>query len=117
MRELSVSEQRYQAVLAAIKDGATTARPGPDRCPGDWVSRRASSLGVITVDWQQIVLGRAAAGRELDVGVTDEVVQVYDGDHLLRTQLQQGRGEVRKKRASIPGGRTRLNPSVTHPPE
>lgn len=72
---------------------------------------------MVTVNWQQIVLGKAAAGRNVDVWVTDEVVQVYDGAQLLRTQLRQGTGEIRKKRASIPGGRVKVRTSVTHHPE
>jgi hypothetical protein len=100
-----------------IRPTADTARPVAARGDGDWIARRANAVGVITVNWQQIVLGKAAASRDLDVWVTDDVIQVYDGDQLLRTQLRQGRGEIRKKRASIPGGRTRLNTSVTHHPE
>lgn len=100
-----------------IRPTADTTRPTAARGDGDWVARRASSVGVITVNWQQIVLGKAAAGRDLDVWVTTEVIQVYDGDQLLRTQLRQGSGEVRKKRASIPGGRPKMNTSVTHHPE
>jgi hypothetical protein len=63
---------------------------------------------VITVNWQPIVPGKAAAGRNLDVWITGEVIQVYDGDQLLR----RGSGEIRKKRASIPGGRSKVKTSV-----
>ena len=69
------------------------------------------------MNWQQIVLGKAAAGRDVDVWVTDEVVQVYDGDQLLRTQLRRGNGQVRNKRPSVPGGRSTVKTSVTHHPE
>jgi hypothetical protein len=65
------------------------------------VARRASAVGVITINWQQIPLGRAAVGRNLDAWVTDEVIQVFDGDELLRTVLRKTPGEIRKKRASI----------------
>jgi hypothetical protein len=105
------------ASAVQIRPTADTARPVAARGDGDWVARRANAVGVITVHWQQIVLGKAAAGRDVDVWVTDEVLQVYDGDQLLRTQLRTGSGEVRKKRASIPGGRTKVKPSVTHQPE
>lgn len=91
-------------------------RPADDRRDGDWVCRRASTIGVITVAWQQIALGRAASGRDLDVWVTDEVIQVFDGDELLRTTLRTSTGPIRKKRASIPGGRTNLNSSVNDQP-
>lgn len=105
------------ASAVQIRPTADTARPVAARGDGDWVARRANAVGVITVHWQQIVLGKAAAGRDVDVWVTDEVLQVYDGDQLLRTQLRTGSGEVRKKRASVPGGRTKVKPSVTHQPE
>ncbi|HEY6801661.1 MAG TPA: IS481 family transposase [Agromyces sp.] len=100
-----------------IRPTVDTARPAAARGDGDWVARRANAVGVITVNWQQIVLGKAAAGRDVDVWVTDEVVQVYDGDQLLRTQLRRGSGQVRKKRSSIPGGRSTVKTSGTHHPE
>ncbi|MDQ1740984.1 MAG: hypothetical protein QOE53_2636, partial [Pseudonocardiales bacterium] len=90
------------------------SRPDSDRGYGIWVARRASKVGVVCVSWQQVCLGAAAAGRPIDVWVTDQVLQFYDGDHLLRTQQREHRGEVRKKRASIPGGRPTLKPSVTN---
>jgi hypothetical protein len=81
------------------------AGTGPDRAGGDWVSRRAGANGVISVSWQQICLGQAAAGRPVDVHVTERVIQVWDGDQLLKTVARESRGEVRKKRASIPRAR------------
>ena len=59
------------------------------------------------MNWQQVCLGVAAAGHTIDVWVTDEVMQFYDGDHLLRTEQRHHPGEVRKKKASIPGGQHR----------
>jgi transposase InsO family protein len=92
------------------------ALPGPDRNDGYWIARRASAVGVVCVNWQQVCLGAAAAGHNIDVWVTDQVLQFYDGDQLLRTQQRNQRGEVRKKRASIPGGRPTLKPSGTDLP-
>lgn len=91
-------------------------RPGRDRSDGTWVARRASAVGVVCVNWQQVCLGAAAAGHNIDVWVTDQVMQFYDGDQLLRTQQREHRGEVRKKRASIPGGRPTLKTSATKQP-
>ena len=108
-------------------DQAASAAPvlGSNATDGCWssgagpaiTSAGPNAVGVITVNWQQIVLGKAAASRDVDVWVTDEVVQVYDGDQLLRTQLRRGSGQVRKKRASVPGGRSTVKSSVTHHPE
>jgi hypothetical protein len=74
---------------------------GQDRTGEDWVARRAGSNGVISVSWQQICLGKAAAGRQVDVHVNDRVIQVWDGNQLLKTVARTSSGEVRKKRASI----------------
>jgi hypothetical protein len=138
MRELSVAEQRYQAVLAVISHGETVtdvaARVGvarktvhswfelrrleAPRAPtaGTWVARRASAVGAVCVNWQQVCLGQAAAGRNIDVWVTDQVLQCYDGDQLLRTEKRTNRREVKKKRASVPGGRTIVRTTVTDQP-
>jgi transposase InsO family protein len=79
---------------------AGSRRPGADRADGIWVSRRASAVGVVSVSWQQVCLGRAAAGQLIDVWVTDQILQCYDGDQLLRTEQRTHPGkEVRKKRA------------------
>jgi transposase InsO family protein len=93
------------------------ARPASGRGDGYWVARRASAVGAVCVNWQQVCLGAAAAGHEIDVWVTEQVLQFYDGDHLLRTEQRQHRGEVRKKRASIPGGRPTLKTSDTPLPK
>lgn len=102
--------------VTALRPPAPTRRPGPDRTEGSWVARRASRVGVVCVNWQQVCLGQAAAGRNIDVWVTDQVLQFYDGDELLRTQQRERPGEVRKKHASIPGGRRTLNTSVKAQP-
>jgi hypothetical protein len=92
-------------------------RPDGARGDGLWIARRASPVGVVSVNWQQVCLGQAAARRNIDVWVTDHVLQFYDGDHLLRTQQRSQGGEIRKKRASIPGGRPTLKTSVTDQPK
>ncbi|TCC26899.1 IS481 family transposase [Kribbella speibonae] len=83
------------------------SRPDPGRGDGYWVARRASRTGVVCVSWQQVCLGIAAAGRNIDVWVTDTVLQFFDGDQLLRTQTRDQPGEVRKKKSSVPGGQRR----------
>ena len=96
------------APVTALRAPATDAvRPSPTRGDGTWVARRASAVGVVCVNWQQVCLGVAAAGRNIDVWVTDQVLQFYDGDHLLRTEKRATSGEVRIKRAQVPGGQRR----------
>jgi transposase InsO family protein len=96
-------------------------RPAAGRGDGTWVARRASAVGVVTVNWQQVCLGKAAAGRNIDVWVTEQVLQFYDGDQLLRTQQRTTPGEVRNKRAQIPGGhrgqQRSVRSSVTDQPQ
>jgi transposase InsO family protein len=111
--DMAFPAQRFQRASAApvtqLRPTARSERPAATRGDGSWVARRASAVGVVCVNWQQVCLGVAAAGRSIDVWVTDQVLQFYDGDQLLRTERRQNRGEVRKKRASIPGGRTKVN--------
>lgn len=92
------------AATATVTPLVRSQRHAVGRLDGTWVARRASAVGVVTVDWQQVCVGIAAAGRNIDVWVTDDVVQFFDGDQLLRTEQRSRHGEVRKKRASIPGG-------------
>ena len=68
------------------------------------------------MNWQQVRLGVAAAGRNIEMWVTDQVLQVYDGDQLLRTEQRTNTEEVKKKRASVPGGRTIVRRRVTDQP-
>jgi hypothetical protein len=82
---------------------APAATEAADRTGDDWVGRRAGANGVISVSWQQICLGKAAAGHQVDVLVSDQVLQVWDGNQLLKTVPRTSRGEVRKKRASTSG--------------
>jgi len=108
--------QADPAQITPLRAANPSTRPGPERTDGTWVARRASAVGVVSVSWQQVCLGVAAAGRNIDVWVTDQVLQCYDGDQLLRTQQRDHPGEVRKKRASIPGARPTLKTGVTTQP-
>jgi transposase InsO family protein len=92
--------QRFSRRPTPSRVAATV--PAVDRSGDDWVARRAGANGVISVSWQQICLGKAAAGHQVDVHVTEQVLQVWDGNQLLKTVPRNSRGEVRKKRASIP---------------
>jgi transposase InsO family protein len=97
-------ERPDPAAVTPLRTSAGTGRPADGRGDGIWVARRASAVGAVTVNWQQVCLGAAAAGRPVDVWVTDQVLQFYDGDQLLRTEKRTTTGEVRKKRAQVPGG-------------
>lgn len=104
------------APVTQIRTTRTPGRPEEDRPDGTWVTRRASAVGVVCVSWQQVCLGVAAAGRPIDVWVTDHVLQFYDGDQLLRTQKRDSTGEVRVKRSTAPQRRPTVTTSVTDQP-
>ena len=101
--------QRFFAAGTAqpvpIRSRTASRRPEAARGDGTWISRRASKVGVVSVNWQQVCLGAAAAGANIDVWVTEEVMQFFDGDQLLRTERRHHGGEARKKNASMTGGR------------
>ena len=89
----------------------------PDRTGPEWVARRAGAKGVVSVNWQQVCLGKAAAGRNVDVHVGAEVMQFWDGAELLKTAVRERTGPVRKRRASIPGSRSTMKTSVRDQPK
>jgi transposase InsO family protein len=104
------------APVTQIRPTTRVGRPAEDRPDGTWITRRASAVGVVCVSWQQVCLGVAAAGRPIDVWVTDNVLQFYDGDQLLRTQKRESAGEVRVKRSTAPQRRSTVTTSVTDQP-
>jgi transposase InsO family protein len=109
----------HDAAITPLRPPADTGaahRPNASRSDGTWVTRRASAVGVVCVSWQQVCLGVAAAGRPIDVWVTESVLQFYDGDQLLRTQKRDSTGEVRVKRSTAPQRRPRVTTSVTDQP-
>lgn len=94
----------------AARFGAGTAGQGrelgeaalrPERIGGDWISRRVCSNGVVSVAWQQFSVGKHRAGASVDIHVRDQILQVWDGEELLKTVVRDNQKEVRKKRASV----------------
>jgi transposase InsO family protein len=77
----------------------------PDRRGEAWVARRVATNGVISVSWQQICLGVAHAGANVDVHVGPELLQIWSGPELIKTITRTNRGQVRKKNASVPATR------------
>jgi transposase InsO family protein len=84
---------------------ASPARPydsapaSVDRCGQDWVSRRVTANGVVSVAWQQVCVGAHYAGARCDVHVDGELLRFWIGDQLVKTAARTSRGEVRNKRA------------------
>ena len=82
---------------------ADTSAVGSERSGEDWISRKVTTNGIISVAWQQINCGRHRAGHRVDVHLEGPTMQVWDGDELLKTVLRTNRTEVRKKRAATAG--------------
>jgi transposase len=97
------------AAVTPIRGAAASSRPSEQRTDGTWVARRASAVGVVCVNWQQVCLGVAAAGHNIDVWVTTDVLQFYDGDTRLRTEKRTTHGTPRVKRAQVPGTRHKIS--------
>lgn len=68
------------------------------RAGSDWITRKVAANGIISVAWQEINLGKARAGRHVNVHIDGPRLQVFDGDELLQTVLRTSEKEVRKKR-------------------
>jgi transposase InsO family protein len=64
-----------------------------------WVSRRVGPNGVVCVSWQQVSIGKHRAGQLCDVLITDQLLQFWIGEELLKTTTRTSTGEVRKKHA------------------
>lgn len=70
-----------------------------DRTGDDWVSRRVTTNGVVSVAWQQVCVGAHSAGSRCDVHVDGQLLRFFIGDDLVKTVARTHRGEVRNKRA------------------
>ena len=118
--DMAVPAQKFltdtPAPVTPLRGPIVSLRPDSGRVDGQWVTRRASAVGVVCIQWQQVCLGIAAAGRPIDVWVTQNVLQFYDGDTLLRTEQRNSEGEIRVKRAQVPGGQRNVKPSVKDQP-
>jgi transposase InsO family protein len=55
------------------------------RVGDDWISRRVASNGVISVSWQQFSVGKQHSGEQVDVHVTDRLLEVWAGNELIKT--------------------------------
>ena len=103
--------ERFRTVRVSSADPAAPTQPvietprAADRDGDGWVSRRVGPNGVVSVSWQQVSVGKHRAGQRCDVLVTDQVLQFWIDDELLKTITRTSTGEVRKKHAqgSRPG--------------
>ena len=85
---------------ASERPSADPRSPRPERSGEQWVCRRVASNGVVSVDYQQVSVGRNYAGSSCDVLVTDGLLQFWVGSELLKTVARTGTGVVRKLHAN-----------------
>jgi transposase len=70
------------------------------RSGSEWITRHVATNGVVTVAYQQLSVGRHREGRTVDVRVLPELLEVWDGNELIRTIARTSKGTIRKKRAA-----------------
>ncbi|WP_082590321.1 integrase core domain-containing protein [Agromyces sp. Soil535] len=71
-----------------------------DRHGDDWITRTVNAVGVVSVAWQAVSVGKHRAGAHVDIHVTDELLQIWDGADLLKTAVRSDPGkEIRVKKA------------------
>lgn len=71
-----------------------------ERSGDDWISRTITTNGIISVAWQEISCGKHRAGRRVDIHLQGAVMQIWDGEELIKTVLRTNEREVRKKHAA-----------------
>src|SRR5438270_570137 len=64
----------------------------PERNGEQWVCRKVASNGIVSVDYQQVSVGRNYAGSACDVLVTDGLLQFWVGSELLKTVARTSNG-------------------------
>jgi transposase InsO family protein len=85
---------------------APQPRPARDRLERvavagqEWVARKVAANGIVCVGAQQVSVGKNFAGSTSDVLVTDELLQFWVGDQLLRAVERTDPRPIRKKRAA-----------------
>ena len=95
---MATPAERFPAT-PPIPPATVTAPRGDDRGGQDWVSRRVTTNGVVSVAWQQVCVGAHHAGSRCDVHVDGDLLRFFIGDDLVKTAARTTRGEVRNKRA------------------
>ena len=77
-----------------------------DRSGDDWVNRTVSVNGTISVSNQVFSVGKQRAGANVDVRILENLLlenllEVWDGNELIKSVLRTTKGEVRKKKSEV----------------
>lgn len=71
-----------------------------ERAGDDWISRKVTTNGVISIAWQEISCGKHRAGHQVDIHLQGAMMQIWDGQELIKSVLRTNAKEVRKKHAA-----------------
>ena len=71
-----------------------------ERAGDDWISRKVTTNGVISVAWQEISCGKHRPADRVDIHLQGPTLQIWDGDELIKTVLRTNRqgGEEEARR-------------------
>ena len=72
-----------------------------DRSGDDWVNRTVSVNGTISVSNQVFSVGKQRASVIVDVRILENLLEVWDGNELIKNVLRTSKGEVRKKKSEV----------------
>jgi hypothetical protein len=87
-------EDYYDAVDASALLG--------ERAGDEWISRKITTNGVISVAWQEISCGKHRAGRRVDIHLQGPTLQIWDAMSSSRrscgrTRRRSGRSTPRRR--------------------
>lgn len=96
--EMAVPGDRFRLV-AATKDPSSVPVYSEEGRKGQWALRRVGSNGVVSVDNQMFSVSNAYKGELVDAFVGGTTIQVWNQNHLIKTEARVRKGPVRKIRA------------------
>ena len=97
---LAMATPADRFVITAADRPADTSAIGTERSGEEWISRKITTNGIISVAWQEINCGKHRGGRRVDIHLQGPVMQIFDGDELIKTVMRDNGKEVRKKHAA-----------------
>ena len=98
-QRFAIGSQRADAVVAPALPELEPDR----RAPGQWVTRRVATNGIVSVDCQVFSVGKRHAGQLVTVHVSDVLFEVWANGALIRSVPRRRRGVVRNLRAHARG--------------
>jgi len=97
---LAMATPSSRFATAAFSRPADASSLLQERDGDDWISRTVARNGVISVAWQRLSCGKHRAGHRVDIHLQGPVMQIWDGEELIKTVLRTNGKEVRKKHAA-----------------